>query len=88
MRTLLKHPGQFLISFHQKSLILYVDRKYVPLSDTWKYEEHPEVDTKHKYDLKDDLPHNSLPQVERSIHHHCRKLDEDHDEECFRDLIL
>lgn len=46
------------------------------------------MDTEHKYDLKDDLPHNSLPQVECSVHHHSCKLDEDHDEECLGDLIL
>lgn len=78
----------FVIEIRTMEIILYVDKKNLPLCDSWKYEEHPEVDTKHKYDLKYDLAHNSLPQVERPVHHHSRKLDEDHDEECFGDLIL
>lgn len=39
-------------------------------------------------DLKDDLPHDSLPQVQRTIYHHSTKLDQYHHQKRLRYLIL
>lgn len=61
---------------------------FLLLCDSWQDEEHPEVDSKEEDDLKDDLPHDRLPEVEGTVHHHGPKLDQHHDQERPRNLVL
>lgn len=56
--------------------------------DSGQDEEHPEVDPKDQDDLEDDLPHDSLSEVEGPVHHHGAELDQHHDQEGSGDLIL
>lgn len=56
--------------------------------DYWQDKEHPEVDAKEQDDLEDDLAHDRLSEVEGPVHHHSPKLDQDHDQERSRHLIL
>lgn len=46
------------------------------------------MDTKDQDDLEDNLAHDGLSEVEGPVHHHGPKLDQDHDQERSRDLIL
>lgn len=39
------------------------------------------MDSKEEDDLKDDLSHDRLPEVEGPVHHHGPKLDQHHDQE-------
>lgn len=61
---------------------------FLLVCDSRQDEEHPEVDSKEKDDLKDDLSHDGLPEVEGAVHHHAPKLDQHHDQERPWDLIL
>lgn len=60
----------------------------VPLSNPWKNKEHPKVNAEDQDHLKDDLPHNGLPQVQCTVYYHSAKLDEYHHQKCLRYLIL
>lgn len=62
--------------------------KLLLFCDSWQDEEHPEVDAKEQDDLEDDLAHDGLSEVESAVHHHGAKLDQDHDQERSRHLIL
>lgn len=62
--------------------------KFLLLCDSWQDKKHPEVDAKDQEDLEDDLAHNRLSEVEGPVHHHGPKLDQDHDQEGSRHLIL
>lgn len=57
-------------------------------SDSWQDKEHPEVDAKDQEDLKDDLAHHRLSEVEGPVHHHRPELDQHHDQEGSGHLIL
>lgn len=46
------------------------------------------MDAKHQDDLEDDLGLNRLPEVEGPVHHHGAELDQHHDQEGSRHLIL
>ena len=58
------------------------------MCDSWQDKEHPEVDTKEQDDLEDDFSHDRLSEVEGPVHHHRSKLDQDHDQERSRHLVL
>lgn len=62
--------------------------KTLPLSHTRQDEEHPEVNSKHKNDLENDLSQDSLPEVQCSVHDHGSKLNENHHQKWPRDLVL
>lgn len=62
--------------------------KFSLVSDARQDKEHPEVDPKDQDDLEDDLPHHSLSEVEGPVHHHGAELDQDHDQEGSRHLVL
>lgn len=59
-----------------------------PISDSRENEEHPEVNAEDQDDLKDDLSHHGLPQVQRTIHHHSAELDQHHHQERLRNLVF
>lgn len=60
----------------------------LPLSDSREDEKHPEVYAKYQHHLKNTLPQQGLLQIEGPVHYHGTKLDEQHDQESFRDLVL
>ncbi len=62
--------------------------EFLLFCDSRQDKEHPEVDAKEQDDLEDDLAHDRLSEVEGSVHHHGPKLDQDHDQERSRHLIL
>lgn len=62
--------------------------KTLPLSHYRQDEEHPEVNSKHKNDLKNDLSQYSLSEVQCSVHHHGSKLNEDHHQKRSGHLVL
>lgn len=62
--------------------------EFLLFCDSWQDKEHPEVDAKEQDDLEDDLAHDGLSEVEGAVHHHSPKLDQDHDQERSRHLIL
>ena len=88
-------PGDFAMVIYD--LIIYICikmgpwlqfLKILPFSHTRQDEEHPEVNSKNKNNLKDDLSQYSLPEVQCSVHHHGSKLNEDHHQKWPRDLVL
>lgn len=56
--------------------------------DAWQDKEHPEVDPEDQEDLEDDLSHDRLSEVEGPVHYHGAELNQDHDQEGSRHLIL
>lgn len=46
------------------------------------------MNSKNKDDLEDDLSHDSLFEVQRSVYHHGTKLNEYHHQKCPWDLVL
>lgn len=62
--------------------------KSLPLSHYRQDEEHPEVNSKHKNDLKNDLSQYSLSEVQGSVHYHGSKLNEDHHQKRPGHLVL
>lgn len=60
----------------------------LPLGHARQDEEHPEVNSEDQNDLEDDLAQHRLPEVQRPVHHHGSKLDEDHHQKRPRDLVL
>lgn len=62
--------------------------EFLLICDSWQDKEHPKVDAKDQDDLEDHLAHDRLSEVERPVHHHGPKLDQDHDQERSRHLIL
>ncbi len=67
---------------------MWSEIEFLLICDSWQDEEHPEVDAEQQDDLEDDLSHHRLPEVEGPVHHHGSKLDQDHDQERPRHLIL
>ena len=61
---------------------------FLLLCDSGQNEEHPEVDAEDQDDLEDDLAHDGFSEVEGAVHHHGPKLDQNHDQERPRNLIL
>lgn len=61
---------------------------FLLICDSWQDKEHPEVDAKDQDDLEDDFAHDGLSEVEGTVHHHGPKLDQYHDQERSRHLIL
>lgn len=62
--------------------------EFLLFCNSWQDKEHPEVDAKQQDDLEDDLAHDWLSEVKGPVHHHGPKLDQDHDQERSRHLIL
>lgn len=62
--------------------------RHLPLSDGWQDKEHPEVNSHHQDHLKGQLAQYSLAQVEGTVNDHGAELDQQHEEEGLRHLVI
>lgn len=56
-----------------------MEKPLLPLSDSRKDKEHPQVDTENQYNLEDELSQDALPQVKCTVNDHGAELNEEHD---------